>query len=51
MAKRKKVRRVKRVRRVVRHKAASNDRLNILLLALALAIVILAAVTMSKGGI
>jgi len=52
MAKRKKVRKtVKRAKRVVHRKAISNDRMNILLLLLALSILILAAVSMTKGGI
>ena len=52
MAKRKSAKRtVKRTRRVVHHEAASSFRLNILLLLLALSVLVLAAVTMSKGGI
>ena len=54
MAKRKSVKRTKRVARRVRRtvrKTTGGKRLNILLLLLALAVFVLAAVTMSKGGI
>jgi hypothetical protein len=52
MAKRKIVRRTKRAtRRIVHHKAVKNNRLSLLLLALALSVLVLAVVLMSKGGI
>ena len=52
MAKRKSVKRSKRVVRKVRRTVVkSNKKLNVLLLLLALAVLVLAAVTMSGGGI
>jgi len=52
MAKRKSVKRTKKTaRRVVHKKAASYQRLNILLLILTLSVLILAAVMLTSGGI
>ena len=51
MAKRKSVKRTKRVRRTVHHRSTNTKRLNILLLLLALAVFALAAITMAGGGI